>query len=134
MTDKNRDTLRQFAEAGMQRRLVNLPAELFAKLLTANVPPKQLALRLQAALAIEILLVAPMRLKNLAPLEFERHLRRSGHGRQARWFVVIPGVEVKNGEPLELPLPERTVRLLESYRARVLPVLAAPGHTVAVPG
>ena len=124
MTDKNRDTLRQFADPTMQRRLVNLPGELFAALLTSRAPPKQLALRLQSALAVELLLVAPMRLKNLAALELERHLRRSGHGRQARWFVVIPGVEVKNGEALELPLPERTVRLLESYRARVLPVLA----------
>jgi integrase len=65
-----------------------------------------------------------MRLKNLAGLELDRHLRRSGNGRHARWFVVIPGVEVKNGEALELPLPERTVLLLEAYRARVLPVLA----------
>ena len=30
MTDKNRNTLRQFADPAMQRRLVNLPAELFA--------------------------------------------------------------------------------------------------------
>ena len=36
MTDKNRDTLRQFAEPAMQRRLVNLPAELFARLLTPS--------------------------------------------------------------------------------------------------
>ena len=124
MTDKNRNTLRQFADPTMQRRLVNLPAELFERLLTSSAPPKQLALRLQSALAVEFLLVVPMRLKNLAALELERHLRRSGNGRQARWFVVIPGAEVKNGQTLELPLPERTVRLLELYRARVLPVLA----------
>ena len=64
-----------------------------------------------------------MRLKNLAALVLNRYLRCSGNGRQTRWFVVIPGGEVKNGEALELPLPERTVRLLESYRARVLLVL-----------
>jgi integrase len=135
MTDKNRNTLRQFADPAMQRRLINLPGEMFARLLTSGVPPKQLALRLQAALAVEILLVAPMRLKNLAALKFDWHLRCSGNGRNARWFVVIPGVEVKNGEPLELPLPERTVRLLETYRARVLPVLAErPGAMWLFPG
>ena len=134
MTDKNRNTLRQFADPAMQRRLVNLPAELFARLLTSCTPPKQLALRLQSALAVELLLVAPMRLKNLAALELDQHLRRSGNGRHTRWFVMIPGAEVKNGETLELPLPERTVRLLETYRARILPVLAEPGAMWLFPG
>jgi len=134
MTNKNRDTLRQFADPAMQRRLVNLPGELFARLPTSGTLPKQTALRLQAALAVELLLVVPMRLKNLAALALDRHLRRSGNGRHARWFVVIPGGEVKNGEALELPLPERTVRLLESYRARILPVLAPPGTLWLFPG
>ena len=53
MTDKNRATLRQFADPALQRRLVNLPALLFARLPTPCAPPKQLALRLQSALAVE---------------------------------------------------------------------------------
>ena len=135
MTDKNRHTLRQFAEPAMQRRLVNLATDLFARLLTSRAPPtKREALRLQSALAVEILLVAPMRLKNLVSLVLDLHLRRVGSGRHARWFVMIPGVEVKNGEALELPLPERTVELLEAYRARVLPMLAAPGAMWLFPG
>ena len=107
---------------------------MLARLPTTCAPPKQPALRLQVALAVELLLAVPMRLKNLAGLALDRHLRRSGNGRHARWFVVIPGVEVKNGEALELPLPERTVRLLATYRARVLPVLAPPGTLWLFPG
>ena len=38
MTDKNRATLRQFADPAMQRRLVNLPAVLFARLPTPVCP------------------------------------------------------------------------------------------------
>ena len=55
-----------------------------------------------------------MRLRNLSRLELGRHLQQTGRGRNERWFVVIPGEEVKNGEPIELPLPERTRPLLDS--------------------
>ena len=95
---------------------------------------KRLAIRLQLALAVEILLVAPMRLGNLCRLEFGRHLQELRDGRRSRWLITIPGYEVKNGEPIELPLPERSVRLLELYRACILPVLGHPGRLFLFPG
>ena len=45
-----------------------------------------------------------------------------------------PGEEVKNGQPIELPLPAEASALLELYRTRVRPVLAPPQHQLAVPG
>jgi integrase len=48
--------------------------------------------------------------------------------------VLIPGAEVKNGEPIELPLPERTLALLRRYREQVLPVLAPGGSPYLFPG
>ena len=71
-------------------------------------------MQLQLALAIEILLVAPMRLRNLSRLELGRHLQQAGRGRNSHWAIVIPGEEVKNGQPIELPLPERSVQLSSS--------------------
>ena len=133
MTDKNRAALRQLQGFEAQARLVQLPAVLFARL-PANGPlPKRLAVQLQLALAIEILLVAPMRLRNLTRLELGRHLQQAGRGRGSHWAIVIPGEEVKNGQPIELPLPERSVRLLELYRQRVLPALAPPGNGFLFP-
>jgi integrase len=134
MTAKNRGALRQFQSVEMQRKLAQLPATLFAEL-PANGPlGKRLAVRLQLALAVEILLVAPMRLGNLCRLEFGRHLQEFRDGGRSRWLIAIPGDEVKNGEPIELPLPERSVRLLDLYRARVLPVLGHPGRLFLFPG
>jgi integrase len=78
--------------------------------------------------------VAPMRLANLCRLEFGRHLQEFRDGRRSRWLIAIPGDEVKNGEPIELPLPERSVRLLELYRARVLPLLGPIGRLFLFPG
>jgi integrase len=134
MTDKNRAALRQFQSIEAQRQLVQLPATLFAELPAGGPPGKRLAVRLQLALAVEILLVAPMRLGNLCRLEFGRHLQELRDGRRSRWLIAIPGDEVKNGEPIELPLPERSVRLLELYRARVLSVLGQPGRHFLFPG
>jgi integrase len=133
MTDKNRAALRQFAEPHQQQRLVALPARLYAGL-PADPLPVRWALRLQSALAVAVLLSAPMRLRNLCALEIGRTLRRTGAGRRAGWTVCIPGDEVKNGEPVELPLPERTGQLIDLYRRRVLPVLAPDGTRFLFPG
>jgi integrase len=134
MTAKNRAALRQFQNIKAQRNLVQLPATVFAALPASEPPGKRLAIRLQLALAVEILLVAPMRLRNLCRLELGRHLQELRQGRRSRWLITIPGDEVKNGEAIELPLPERSARLLELYRARVLPVLCQTGGLVLFPG
>ena len=84
---------------------------------------------------MQILLVAPIRLGNLAGLELDRHLLRSGTGKQRlRYHLLIPGEEVKNGQPIELPLPAEASALLELYRTRVRPVLAPPGTSCLFPG
>ena len=134
MTAKNRTALRQFQSIEMQRKLVRLPATLFAALPASGPVGKRLAIRLQLALAVEFLLVAPMRLGNLCRLELGRHLQELRDGRRSRWLIAIPSDEVKNGEPIELPLPERSVRLLELYRARILPLIGQPGGHFLFPG
>ena len=134
MTDKNRAALRQFADPRQQQRLVALPARLYAGLPAADPLPVRWALRLQSALAVAILLSAPMRLRNLCALEIGRTLLRTGTGQRAGWTVSIRGDEVKNGEPIELPLPERVGQLIDLYRRRVLPVLAPDGTRFLFPG
>ena len=96
--------------------------------------PPRTALRFQWALAVEILLFAPIRLGNLAGLELGRHLLRTGTGRRLRYHLVIPGEEVKNGCPVDLTLSAETSALLELYRTRVRPVLAPANSAWLFPG
>lgn len=67
------------------------------------------------AVAVELLTMAPMRIKNLTGLTIDRHLVRSQAGSAPVVHLVIPGEEVKNHEPYELAFPPRTVALLELY-------------------
>lgn len=70
---------------------------------------------------IELLLVAPMRVGNLASLDLERHFMRAG--RRGCRSIHIPKQEVKNTVALNFPLPEDTTRLIEVYLRTHRPVL-----------
>ena len=59
--------------------------------------------------------MSPIRAENLVNLNTERHIQRSRSGPRGVVHLVIPGDEVKNGEPLEFTLPPETVRLLDLY-------------------
>jgi integrase len=77
---------------------------------------------MQTALALALLLVCPLRIKNLAGLNLERHITRLRPG--GKVHLVIPAHEVKNKVPLEFELPPEVVvildRYIEKYRARLL--------------
>jgi integrase len=57
----------------------------------------------------------PIRPSNLAAIKIDRHLVRHGDTR----FIIIPGEETKNAEPIEFPFPEE----LEMYLAYYLDVV-----------
>ena len=73
------------------------------------------AVRYRDGLMIAFLAFIPMRRKNLAALEIDRHLVRGSDS----WFVIIPGEETKTGTPIEFPVPE----LLEAYLAIYLDIV-----------
>jgi integrase len=82
--------------------------------------------------AIEILLMAPIRITNLADLDLEQHLIRPSRTKGSL-HIVIESDETKNREPLEYPLPPGSVELIERYLARFRPALA-PGSSAFFPG
>jgi integrase len=129
MTQKNRATLRQFNDHALARRLLGLPDLIHEELSRQpELTPAQ-AQRLMRALAVGLLLAAPIRLQNLTGLDLQRHLIRVGHGRDTRWHIYLPAEEVKNATDLEYPLPPAVGRLLEFYLAKARPRLATPGCT-----
>lgn len=70
------------------------------------------------ALIIAFLTFHPIRRRNLAAMRIGPHLQQIGSG----WFVVFGEHETKNHRPLEFPLADRLVPLLEDYLARIRPL------------
>jgi integrase len=74
----------------------------------------------QAALALEVLIYMPIRMQNLARLEFDKHLfLHDGPG--AVSTLDIPADEVKNKRPIEFDVPPHIARMLIEYRDRIVP-------------
>lgn len=124
MTEKNSDRLRQFDDIRAQVRLVSLPDRL-AKLAKTTCSPRKAARLVQTALAIDILLMAPMRLGNLVALHRDRHLTFATGRRNGTVHLFLPADEVKNDRPLEFELPHTTARLVALYFTRYRPHLVA---------
>lgn len=128
LTQKNRDRLRPFRDPETARRLVCLPQTIRDSLIRSKAPLKRKAMLAQMAVAIEILLFAPIRIKNLAALDIDRHLIPVGD----RLHLVIPADEVKNHRDLEFELPARTAALIAWYRKEYRGTL--PNNKALFPG
>lgn len=124
LTEKNKRRLRQFEDEQNIHRLLGLPRRLWRKAEMAREPSSRDALLVLYAVTIEILLACPMRVGNLASLDIEKHLRWHGQGRDKRLAVVIPGTEVKNGQPIEVDLPKESVALFKAYLSDWRPLIS----------
>jgi integrase len=122
MTARNRERLRPFDDPQRVRDLLGLPARLLGEVRRAGAPTPRLALELQAAVAIELLIMVPVRIKNLAALRVGAELLR---GRRGAMTLALREGDTKNGAPLEAVLPPETVRLIELYLSDYQPLLAA---------
>lgn len=133
LRDKNRACLRQFDDPRNVSLLLGLPEQLVRK--AAREPKtRKAALKVQMAVAIELLLMAPIRRKNLASLHMERHFVRSRTAKSGIVHLVIPGGEVKNGEDLEFELPGHLVKLIDLYRREYRPLLLSGPNDWLFPG
>jgi integrase len=129
LTEKNRERLRAFDDEAKVDALLRLPQDLRREVERGTLTPRRAAVRAGLAVAIELLLVAPVRRQNLAAIDLERHLVRTGR----KLHLVVPGREVKNAQDLEFELPERTAELIDWYLREHRPVLLRPGCTALFP-
>lgn len=129
MTEKNRTRLRVLQEPSQQRRLLGLPDAIFARPLRDSRRHSDLLAR-EDALAIALLLVCPLRIKNLAAIDLTRHIQRPGDGRV---FLVIEDGETKTGQPIEFELPLDVVALLDAHAKIRVPHLCPPGTRFLFP-
>jgi integrase len=133
MTERNRRRLRVFNDPVNVERLVNLPERMMRLVARLSKPGYNDAVAAQTAVAIAIQLVAPLRAKNLAGLQLDRHIIRSRPGRGAVVHLVIPAGEVKNANPLEFELQRDVVRLLDLYLKKFRPLLVTDGSSYLFP-
>lgn len=89
---------------------------------------------MQIAVAIELLLIAPLRIGNLARLDLEEHFSWSQGGRRGVVHLIIPAAQVKNHQPLEFELLPDTARLLRVYLEEFRPRLVEAPSAWLFPG
>jgi integrase len=115
LTPKNRERLRPFNDEANCRKLLLLPSVLRKEIDAGKLPPHRRRVLGQVAVALELLLLAPIRAKNLAALKIDRHLVKVGK----KFHLTIPAVEVKNSVDLDFEIPDESADLIRWYLKKV---------------
>ncbi len=124
MTRKNRERLRVLHDDKAMLRLLELPERLFAHPPKGKANDYHKALAREDAIAIAILLVCPIRVRNLSQIHLEDHIQRPGDGRA---YLNFPEDEVKNERPIEFELPKDVIRMIDKHLAARCPEMCPKG-------
>jgi integrase len=122
LTEKNKSMLRKFEDPRLLEALLGLPDKLWRAARRGLARSKRPFIDLQTALAIDLLLHAPLRPHNLASLSFGEHLHwPQGRGKPA--LLTFRGDETKNNHALEYELPTVLAERLQVYRNEIAPAV-----------
>jgi integrase len=120
LTEKNRTLLRTFDDPRLLEALLQLPDKLWRRARRELATSRRPFIELQTALAIDLLLHVPLRMENLAALDFEQHLHwPQGRGKPA--LIVFGTDETKNDIQLEYEIPAMLAERLQAYRNEIAP-------------
>jgi hypothetical protein len=133
MTDKNMSRLRALFEEPTYAKLLHLPDYWIGNLVKDKLKPQDEALVAMYALAVDILLVLPLRRENLLELRLDTHLRRL-NGRALINEIAIPAKAVKNRTGISWPIERQLAERIETYITKYRPVLAKEGNRYLFPG
>ncbi len=123
LTEKNRKLIRQIAQSDIWREVIRLPQKLMAEArANRKTKPYRAAVTAQLAIAILILIRAPIRMQNLASIQIGLNLVKPG-GPEASYMLVFPDYDVKNGVPLEFAFDETTTATIDEYIHQFRPQL-----------
>jgi integrase len=115
--------------------LLSLPLTTVAALRRSpHAPTRNIAVKVQLALALELLLCAPLRIKNLVALSLDRHFFGATLNGRNMMLLRIPGDQTKNGEPAEHILTEDAAKLLRLYVKAYRPLITANTSDWLFPG
>ena len=128
LTKKNTRRLRVLMQPRVRAMLLCFPAEFMRRAASPSLKPAVAARLAMYAVAMEILLICPMRRGNLAGLRLDQHLHQPDPRRRRPTHIIIEADEVKNENAIYWPIPPETAALIETYLMRHRPHLVEPGN------
>jgi integrase len=134
MGSRNQQRLAKFDNPRILMKLGNLPVDL-RKNADETRPdrPVYAAQKSERGVALALLLLLPMRRRNLEAIDFERHLERNDRGHFVR--LCVPATEVKNGIELSSDIPPALARHIERHITLHRPaLLGSDASTLLFPG
>lgn len=118
LSPKPRNALRQFADAKNIEKILCLPLKIHDHLKRKSSYDKRDALLMQTAAALELLLMRPVRRKNIVELRLDENVIKTGK----ETFILLPSGQVKNDLELHYKLPRESAALLDFYVKKLLPL------------
>jgi integrase len=134
MTPRNREALRAFDDQIAVAALLDVPRRVLREVLKGSRRGYREAKLVQTALAVELLLNAPVRIQNLASIDLERHVLEVGTRGDRAVHLLFPAAEVKNANDLEFPLMPESIKLLDDYLLDWRPLLLTGPSPFLFPG
>jgi integrase len=129
LTQKNLQLIRQVLTDGLWSEVVSLPHVLMEEARAArDHAPIKAAVSAQLAVAIAILVVAPIRLRNLIGIELGRNLIKPG-GLNGPYWLTFPQYDVKNRVDLNFRFDQSLTDLIDEYVNEFRPVLLRGANT-----
>jgi Phage integrase family len=115
MTEKNLAVIRAVLTPGVWGRFAKLPEQLMKQARDMrNSAPVRAGLLAQTAVAVGILLVAPVRLGNLAAIRLDVNLIKPG-GPESNYWLRFPKFDVKNKQALQFVFNDKLTKLIDEY-------------------
>jgi hypothetical protein len=131
MTDRNRRLLAALIQPEIMVVILALPQKLMKRALKMERNRAAAGLAL-VAVALEILIMAPVRRENIAALHLIWHLLRAWEGAPIH-EIFIPANKVKNQAVIEAPLPAESSELIETYLREFRMLLTLPDNPYLFP-
>jgi len=131
---RNRAKLRQLDDPENLRRLYQCPIVLFEQAIRTGKHDRRSAYLMSMAVAIEILIKAPVRVENLAGIRFGQNLTWTRPGREGTLHLVFDAHETKNSEPSEHELNGASARMIQFHIEKYRDLLTTGPSDYLFPG
>jgi integrase len=125
-----KEVLRQFLDRENIEKLLILPHRICRRLEARKELTLADARLMQVAVALELLLMRPIRRGNLIALRLGQHVLSVGK----RTVIVLKEEEVKNGVAHDYVIPPESARMLDFYVTRLLPMFGSNPKRFLFPG